>query len=334
MSKYLWVIGTCVALLLNCGQSNMKLEKGTPIYELAKQVAKSYPALDPDVNKTLIKCKYFTITPGVFFTELQLAMGKRVHELLNFDHQRLPEFMRINIERMAERKLLYQAAKDAGLSVPKAKLDSTLNVIFQHNGGKENFIKRISNDGITLETVEKDVEREMLVRQYYEMREAQLTVNNDEILKAYEDDKTATVRHILLQTQGQNDSLKLLTRKKMEELLARAKRGEDFASLAKQYSEDPGSRDRGGLYENFPRGQMVKPFEEAAFSVPVGSISDIVETPYGYHILQIVERKKETRPFEQVKDELQAQLLRSKRRNLRNTLIEELKEKTEFKSYL
>jgi hypothetical protein len=72
-----------------------------------------------------------------------------------------------------------------------------------------------------------------------------------------------------------------------------------------KFSEDPGSKNTGGLYENFPKGQMVKPFEDAAFTLPIGSLSDIVETPYGYHILKIIDRKKETKPYEEVKKDLE-----------------------------
>ncbi|OPZ72276.1 MAG: Foldase protein PrsA 3 precursor [bacterium ADurb.Bin478] len=117
----------------------------------------------------------------------------------------------------------------------------------------------------------------------------------------------------------------------LQGILDRAKAGEDFAALAKQYTEDPGSKNNGGLYENFPRGQMVKPFEDAAFTVPVGQLSDIVETDYGYHILQIVERKKETRPLADVKAELEQQLLREKRRTMTETLLETLKKEADYK---
>jgi parvulin-like peptidyl-prolyl isomerase len=94
----------------------------------------------------------------------------------------------------------------------------------------------------------------------------------------------------------------------MQRILIRAREGEDFAQLAKEFTEDPGSKENGGLYEDFGRGVMVKPFEEAAFSVPIGEISDIVETQYGYHILKVIDRKKETRPLEEVKTELENQI--------------------------
>jgi len=116
----------------------------------------------------------------------------------------------------------------------------------------------------------------------------------------------------------------------MQSILDRALKGEDFAALARQYTEDPGSKESGGLYENFPRGQMVKPFEDAAFKLPIGSISDIVETQYGYHVLLIVNRARETRPFEQVKAELETNLINAKKRSFRSDLVEQLKKESNF----
>jgi parvulin-like peptidyl-prolyl isomerase len=101
--------------------------------------------------------------------------------------------------------------------------------------------------------------------------------------------------------------------------------------MAKQFSEDPGSKDNGGLYENFGRGQMVKPFEDAAFSVPVGQISGVVETTYGYHIIQVVDRKKETRPFEEVRGEIESRLKEGKQGTAVKDHVKELKEKAKFK---
>lgn len=116
----------------------------------------------------------------------------------------------------------------------------------------------------------------------------------------------------------------------MEEILVRARAGEDFATLAKTYSEDPGSKENGGLYENFGRGQMVKPFEDAAFSVPVGEISDIVETTYGYHIVKVIDRKKETLPFVEVKEQLRLQLQNRNSNQVKQDLVNELKKEANF----
>jgi parvulin-like peptidyl-prolyl isomerase len=134
-------------------------------------------------------------------------------------------------------------------------------------------------------------------------------------------------------TQGKNDVEKQRIRKKMEGILARAKKGEDFAKLAQKYTEDPGSKSKGGLYEDFGRGKMVKPFEDAAFSVPVGEISDIVETRYGYHILKVVDRKKETRPYDEVRDEIEKNLKKKQKNEQRKKIpgiLDEMKKQAGF----
>jgi parvulin-like peptidyl-prolyl isomerase len=71
--------------------------------------------------------------------------------------------------------------------------------------------------------------------------------------------------------------------------LKRARAGEDFAKLAKEYSEDPGSKDKGGEYK-FPKGQMVAEFEAAAFSLNTNQISDIITTRFGFHIIKLLEK--------------------------------------------
>ncbi|HSG48025.1 MAG TPA: peptidylprolyl isomerase, partial [Longimicrobiales bacterium] len=87
----------------------------------------------------------------------------------------------------------------------------------------------------------------------------------------------------------------------------RAVGGESFAALARQYSQDPGTAPQGGDLGTFGRGEMVKPFEDAAFALQVGEISDVVETPYGLHVIRLQE--KEAPGFEQVKDQFRMRML-------------------------
>jgi hypothetical protein len=97
-----------------------------------------------------------------------------------------------------------------------------------------------------------------------------------------------------------------IARAKTEDLLRRARAGEDFAALAREYSGDPGSRQNGGDLGWFGRGMMVKPFEDAAFMLKPGEISDIVETQFGYHIIKLDERRTQPSPNGQPVEQVHA----------------------------
>ena len=85
-------------------------------------------------------------------------------------------------------------------------------------------------------------------------------------------------------------------RKKAQDLLDRIRKGEDFAKLAKENSDDPGSKDKGGEYDFFRRGKMVPEFDKAAFALKPGEVSDLVETQFGFHIIKLEERRTAANP--------------------------------------
>jgi peptidyl-prolyl cis-trans isomerase D len=114
-------------------------------------------------------------------------------------------------------------------------------------------------------------------------------------------------RHILVSTQGKSDEEKKALRKKAEDLLAKVKGGADFAQVARENSDDPGTRDNGGDLDFFGQGQMVYPeFDAAAFALKPKEISNIVTTEVGYHIIQVLEKEPaRLTPFEQVRAQLE-----------------------------
>jgi peptidyl-prolyl cis-trans isomerase D len=125
---------------------------------------------------------------------------------------------------------------------------------------------------------------------------------NDNI-QQYQTPERVRASHILLNTGGKDEAA---VRKQAEELLAKVKGGADFAALAKQYSEDPGSKEKGGDLDYFPRGQMVPEFEASAFSLMPGQISDLVKTQYGFHIIKVVDKQAgATQPLDQVRPRIQ-----------------------------
>src|SRR5262245_59287175 len=118
----------------------------------------------------------------------------------------------------------------------------------------------------------------------------QLTVTDDELRQFYAEHseeyrlpEQVTAQHILFKTEGKTPEQVEEIRKKATDVLGRAKKGEDFSKLAQQYSEDSSAK-QGGNLGTFGRGAMVPQFEQAAFSLGVGAISDLVQSQFGFHI--------------------------------------------------
>ena len=129
------------------------------------------------------------------------------------------------------------------------------------------------------------------LRQYYEQHKGEYTL--PERVKA---------QHILFKTQGKTPEEIEKIKEKAKGVLDRAKKGEDFGSLAKQFSED-GSASNGGDLGDFGRGQMVPEFEKVAFSLGIGAISDLVQTQFGIHIIKVNGKQEaRERPFEELKE--------------------------------
>ncbi len=145
------------------------------------------------------------------------------------------------------------------------------------------------------------------VRATVEVPDAELEAFYNQNKAQYTTEGRVRASHILLKTDGKDEAA---VRAKAEALLAQAKApGADFAALAKANSEDEGSAVNGGDLNYFGRGQMVPEFEQAAFAMKAGDISDLVKTTFGFHIIKVIESEPETsRPLAEVKPELVDQL--------------------------
>jgi parvulin-like peptidyl-prolyl isomerase len=101
--------------------------------------------------------------------------------------------------------------------------------------------------------------------------------------------------HVLIQYKGSMRAAPTITRSKADakklatEIMVKAKKGQDFAALARQYSDEPGAKERAGSLGKFAKGNMVKPFADAAFALQPGGVSDVVETDFGFHVIKRTE---------------------------------------------
>ncbi len=144
-----------------------------------------------------------------------------------------------------------------------------------------------------------------------------ITVSEDEIQRSYDDQfeqystpEQVRARHILLSTEGEDEEA---VRAEAAALLTEAKLGADFAELATTHSDDEGSAARGGDLDYFGRGQMVPEFEEVAFSLEPGAISELVQTQFGFHIIMVEDKREAgTRPLDEVRDQIVEQLTQQK----------------------
>ncbi len=142
--------------------------------------------------------------------------------------------------------------------------------------------------------------------------------------KEFENPEMVKARHILIAVKpNATEEEKKAALTKAEGILDKAKKGEDFAKLASEYSDDPGSKAKGGDLGFFTQGSMVGKFEQAAFALKPGEISPVVETEFGYHIIKVEERKAaEQQPYESVKEQVKAKATQAIQQERLNAFLE------------
>jgi len=323
------IIFLLIIYIYSCAQkeNGIALIQGTPDYELAMKLSEKVQTFNPDENKIIASTNKFDVTVGDIVQRIRTNFGKRADELPSRSDVDLKKLLSEFANSIAILKITLIEAENDGIVVEDSKIDSIMEIQYTRMGGKEKFIEFIKENGSDENLIKRDIKIGEIQRKYIDAKRKELSiVTEEDIDEALNGDRLASVRHILLLTQGKPEVEKREILTKMEEILAKAKSGEDFAELATQYTEDRGSKANGGLYENFPKGKMVPSFEEAAFTVPIGEISEIVETPYGYHILKVLERKKEDRPREKIKEEVKI----NKQKTVVSDFFEKLKEEYEL----
>ena len=226
------------------------------------------------------------------------------------------------LETMISSEVIYQQAeKDKVVPTDEQiqeQIDSFNESIKNDTQSQEEFKKM----GIDEEFLKYQFARDLANTNLQEKFEADAKISEDEMKKYYEENKddfytdTVTASHILIKTIDDDgnelsEDKKKEAKKTAEEALEKVKAGEDFAKVAKEYSEDS-SASSGGELGKFGRGQMVTEFEDAAFAMKAGEISDIVETQYGYHIIKVTERVDRQETYDDVKDKIKTILASEK----------------------
>lgn len=247
------------------------------------------------------------------------------------------------LDSLIDRELLFQESEKKGIKINPEEVSDQFQKIQQRYPSKDEFKKLLSEMGLTESDVQKQISRGMAIQQLIDKEVGDKIKIGDEEVKSYYDanpqlfqqPEQVQASHILVKvdasaTQAQKDEARI----KIESVQKKAQKGEDFATLAKTYSEGP-SGPQGGDLGYFRRGQMVKPFEEAAFNMKPNETSDIVETQFGYHLIKVVDKKPAQKiAYADVKERLSEHLKKQKMDSEAKTYIQSLRGGAKIEKFL
>jgi parvulin-like peptidyl-prolyl isomerase len=203
------------------------------------------------------------------------------------------------LDRLIQVQLLLQIATDADKAAGKKTADLQMKTLLERAGSQEALNRQFTALGMSMSQLRTRLEQEGTAQATL-VRELKVTVTDDEAKKFYDDHpaefeqpETVRIAQIFLSTHDPvtgaqlTDTEMAAKRKEMQDMLKRARAGENFSNLVEQYSEDIGSKNKGGVY-TIARGQTLPEFEAAAFSLNTNQISDVVTTSSGYHLIKIL----------------------------------------------
>ena len=238
------------------------------------------------------------------------------------------------LNQLVAAEVLYQAAKKQDFPDLDKKVEAKFDEGKSRFATKEEFEKALKDNGITVPELKELLKRDVIISNYIEKQvSSKIVITNDQAKKFYDDNqdkfkKSESVHasHILIGVDPKaTPEEKQKAKQKADELLKQVKGGADFAELAKKESTCPSAKSGGDLGE-FGRGQMVKPFEDAAFGLKKDEVSGVVETQFGYHIIKSTGKTEGgTVPFDQVKDKIMEYLKGTEVQKQVMAKVEELK---------
>lgn len=222
----------------------------------------------------------FQVYKGLYEKQL----GEDVLSQVGLDGRTFGDTLKENIlEKLIMETLIGEDSKNLGIVISQEQLDEYINEYKESMGGEENYIAFLESNNLSDGFFNNSMKKELLLSSHKEQIISGMIIAETEAREYYENNINTLMEikanHILLGSE--EDAIMILER--LEE-------GEKFDDLAKTESLDSVSGIRGGDLGYFPRGQMISEFEEAAFSLEIGEISDIVRTEVGYHIIQLVDK--------------------------------------------
>jgi parvulin-like peptidyl-prolyl isomerase len=214
------------------------------------------------------------------------------------------------VNYLVQNQIIKDKAAEMKVTVTDKQFQERMKQIVQQVGGQKKLDKLLKEQSVTQPQLEEQLKSQMLQDAVQQKVYADIKVSEADLKKYFEDPanesqfnvpESVDARHILVKTKAEAE--------KVRALLEADGSDANWKKVAAEYSTDPGSKDSGGSLGNFPRGRMVKPFEEVAFAAKVGDISAPVKSQFGYHIIEVTKKTPgSTQTFEEAKATIEQQL--------------------------
>jgi peptidyl-prolyl cis-trans isomerase C len=247
------------------------------------------------------------------------------------------EVLRGVLDQLVAYHLLAQQSRALKLPVADTDVDARLADIRKSFPTEDAFKQGIAAQGLTLDQLKSQAKTSIEVAKVIDAEvNSKIAVQDPEVkgfydqnLDKFKQGDSVHAAHILIGVpQGATPDQKTEAKNKAAAVLKTIKAGGDFATLARANSQDPGSAQNGGDLGFFPKGQMTPAFEEAAFKTKPGTVSQLVETPFGYHIIKVIERRgPRTAPFDEVSAQIKDFLTQGQREQKLEQFVEQMKAK-------
>ncbi|MFO7558870.1 MAG: peptidylprolyl isomerase [Desulfobacterales bacterium] len=267
--------------------------------------------------------------------DVTLILRKLKDQEKDVPEDQLPGIRKKALEDLINRELLYQESRKQKFSVDPHVIDEQFELIKNMYSNEKIFSDKLSFMDLSESEMKSQIEKNLIVRRFINENLARgILVSEEESrafykknMKKFRQAEKIRAGHILIKVSPDApQSEKIIARKKIETILKRIRNGEKFSDLAKKFSEGPAG-EAGGELGYIEQKNMAQPFSDAAFSLNTGKTSEIIETPAGFHLIQVTDKKPERdSTYEEAKIEIDRLLAQKKLNENIKSCLEELRQ--------